>query len=184
MTGTSPERQPRWKRYAVGGALLTLGIGAGGALGNTMVAGAATPSPVASATSTAAAADPTAGGAGTSTADTETNDGTETGTETGTDTEVADGTEAQDGADTGAADTETNDGADPAGADETAVTGTDADKVTAAVLAQYPGGTVDRVEGGSAGAFEAHLTTADGQDLSVQVGADFTVTGLDTGAQN
>lgn len=64
--------------------------------------------------------------------------------------------------------------------DETLLTGADADKVTAAALAQYPGATIDRVETDSDGVYEAHVTTTDGQKLTVQVGADFTVTGTET----
>lgn len=64
--------------------------------------------------------------------------------------------------------------------DETLLTGADADKVTAAALAQYPGATIDRVETDSDGVYEAHLTTSDGQKLTVQVGADFTITGTET----
>lgn len=68
--------------------------------------------------------------------------------------------------------------------DETLLTGADADKVTAAALAQYPGATVNRVETDSDGVYEAHLTTTDGQNLTVQVGADFTVTGTETHGNN
>lgn len=50
-------------------------------------------------------------------------------------------------------------------------------QVTDAALARYPGATVLRVETGSDGVNEAHLQTADGARVTVEVGADFTVTG-------
>lgn len=65
--------------------------------------------------------------------------------------------------------------------DETLLTGTDAEKVTAAALATYPGATIQRVETDSDGVFEAHLTTADGKRVTVEMGADFAVTGEESG---
>ncbi len=67
--------------------------------------------------------------------------------------------------------------------DETLLTGTDADKARAAALAKYPGATIQRVETDSDGVYEAHLVTADGQRLIVQMDAGFavTVTGTDSG---
>lgn len=62
--------------------------------------------------------------------------------------------------------------------DETLLTGETAEKVEAAALAQYPGATVLRVETDSDGVYEAHLVTADGQRVTVAVGEDFTVTGV------
>jgi hypothetical protein len=61
--------------------------------------------------------------------------------------------------------------------DEHLLTGDTASKVRAAALAKYPGATVLRVETDSDGVYEAHLTTADGQRVTVEVGKDFTVTG-------
>jgi hypothetical protein len=63
--------------------------------------------------------------------------------------------------------------------DEHLLTGDTASKVRAAALAKYPGATVLRVETDSDGVYEAHLTTADGQRVTVEVGRDFTVTGLE-----
>lgn len=63
------------------------------------------------------------------------------------------------------------------GQGETPLTGTTADQVEAAALEAYPGATVDRLETDSEGVYEAHVTTADGEQLVVQVGRDFTVTG-------
>lgn len=64
--------------------------------------------------------------------------------------------------------------------DEHLLTGTDAEKATAAALAKYPGATIQRVETDSAGVYEAHLVTTDGQRLIVQMDASFTVTGNET----
>ncbi len=61
--------------------------------------------------------------------------------------------------------------------DEQLLTGTDAEKATAAALAAYPGATIQRVETDSDGVYEAHLVTTDGQALVVQMDAGFTVTG-------
>ena len=65
--------------------------------------------------------------------------------------------------------------------DEHLLTGTTADKVRAAALAKYPKATIQRVETDSDGVYEAHIVTADGQQLIVEVGKDFAVTGTDTG---
>lgn len=64
--------------------------------------------------------------------------------------------------------------------DEHLLTGDTASKVRAAALAKYPGATVLRVESDSDGVYEAHLTTTDGQRVTVEVGKDFTVTGLES----
>ena len=64
--------------------------------------------------------------------------------------------------------------------DEHLLTGTTAEKVRAAALAKYPKATIQRVETDSDGVYEAHVVTADGQQLIVQVGKDFKVTGTDT----
>lgn len=61
--------------------------------------------------------------------------------------------------------------------DEHLLTGDTASKVRATVLAKYPGATVQRVETDSDGVYEAHLTTAAGERVTVEVGKDFTVTG-------
>ncbi len=64
--------------------------------------------------------------------------------------------------------------------DEHLLTGETASKVRAAALARYPGATVLRVETDSDGVYEAHLTTADGKRVTVEVGKDFKVTGLES----
>ena len=63
--------------------------------------------------------------------------------------------------------------------DEHLLSGDAASKVRAAALARYPGATVLRVETDSDGVYEAHLTTKDGQRVTVEVGKDFKVTGLE-----
>jgi hypothetical protein len=64
--------------------------------------------------------------------------------------------------------------------DEHLLTGTTAAKVRAAALAKYPDATIQRVETDSDGVYEAHIVTSGGQELIVQVGMDFAVTGTDT----
>jgi hypothetical protein len=65
--------------------------------------------------------------------------------------------------------------------DEHLLSGTTASKVRAAALAKYPKATIQRVETDSDGVYEAHIVTADGQQVIVAVGKDFTVTGTDSG---
>ncbi len=76
----------------------------------------------------------------------------------------------------------TVDGSRSQRSDEHLLTGSDADKATAAALAKYPGATTQRVETDSDGVFEAHLVTADGTRLIVQMDKDFAVTGTDSHA--
>jgi hypothetical protein len=64
--------------------------------------------------------------------------------------------------------------------DEQPLTGETADRVTEAALAEYPSATIQRVETDSDGVYEAHLVTTDGQRVTVEVGADFAVTGTET----
>ena len=65
--------------------------------------------------------------------------------------------------------------------DEQLLTGDTAAKVRAAALAKYPGATVLRVETDSDGVYEAHLTTADGKRVTVEVDKAFKVTGEESG---
>jgi hypothetical protein len=65
----------------------------------------------------------------------------------------------------------------PQRSDEQLLTGDTATKVTEAALAKYPNATIQRVETDSDGVYEAHIVTTDGQQVIVQVGADFAVTG-------
>jgi hypothetical protein len=65
--------------------------------------------------------------------------------------------------------------------DEQLLTGDTKSKVEAAVLAKYPGATIQRTETDSDGVYESHVVTTDGQHLIVQVGKDFAVTGTESG---
>lgn len=67
------------------------------------------------------------------------------------------------------------------GRTEEALTGDTADKVKAAALEAVPGGTVDRLETDAEGVYEAHMTNADGQRVTVKVDANFKVTGVEEG---
>ncbi len=69
----------------------------------------------------------------------------------------------------------------PQRSDETLLTGTTADKVEAAVLAKYPGATIVRLETDSDGVYEAHITKADGTEVSIEVDKSFAVTGVEQG---
>jgi hypothetical protein len=64
---------------------------------------------------------------------------------------------------------------------ETPLTGTKLDKVKTAVLAKYPSATFDRVETDSDGVYEAHITRADGAEITVALDADYAITGEETG---
>ncbi len=64
---------------------------------------------------------------------------------------------------------------------EEALTGDTKKKVEAAVLADYPDATIERTETDRGGVYESHITTADGEALTVLVDAKFTVTGTQTG---
>lgn len=68
------------------------------------------------------------------------------------------------------------------GPGETLLTGTTADNVKAAALAAVPGGTIIRVETDSAGsAYEAHMTKADGTQVTVKIDTNFKVTATEQG---
>ena len=73
------------------------------------------------------------------------------------------------------------DGSRPQRGDEEALTGETRTAVEEAVLAEYPGATVERSETDSAGGYEAHVVTAEGERLTVLVDESFTVTGTETG---
>jgi hypothetical protein len=64
--------------------------------------------------------------------------------------------------------------------DEHLLSVTTAARVRAAALAAYPGATIQRVETDSDGVYEAHIVTSGGQQLIVQVGSDYGVTGTQT----
>jgi uncharacterized membrane protein YkoI len=67
--------------------------------------------------------------------------------------------------------------------DETLLTGDDASKVSAAALARFPGGTIERVETDADGnaKYESHMTKADGSRVTVYVNADFEVVSVESG---
>ena len=68
------------------------------------------------------------------------------------------------------------------GITETPLTGTDLEKATAAATSAVPGGTVDRAETDADGAtYEVHVTKADGSHVTVELDADFNVTGTQAG---
>jgi hypothetical protein len=70
----------------------------------------------------------------------------------------------------------------PQRSDETALTGSDAEKAKAAALRAVPGGTVDRVETDADGAvYEAHMTKSDGSRVTVKFDKDFNVTAVQDG---
>jgi ABC-type glycerol-3-phosphate transport system substrate-binding protein len=75
---------------------------------------------------------------------------------------------------------ESTTGSERDGNGEKPLTGTTQEKVTAAVEAEYPGAEIERAETDSDGVYEAHVVTADGQELIVQVGKDFAITGTQT----
>ena len=65
---------------------------------------------------------------------------------------------------------------------ETALTGDNLAKATAAAKAAVPGATVDRAETDGDGAkYEVHLTKTDGSHVTVKLDASFKVTGTETG---
>jgi uncharacterized membrane protein YkoI len=67
--------------------------------------------------------------------------------------------------------------------DETLLTSDAASKVSAAALAKVPGGTIERVETDADGnaKYEAHMTNADGNRVTVYVNADFEVVSVESG---
>lgn len=68
------------------------------------------------------------------------------------------------------------------GPGEELLTGSVAEKVEAAALAEVPGATVIRVETDSAGAaYEAHLTDSDGESVTVRLNEDFEVVSTESG---
>jgi hypothetical protein len=75
-------------------------------------------------------------------------------------------------------------GVGPAGghSGETLLTGSDAATAKAAALKAVPGGAVDRVESDSGdAAYEAHVTKADGSQVTVKFDKSFKVTAVEDG---
>jgi hypothetical protein len=83
---------------------------------------------------------------------------------------------AEGGVPAGGAPTGNGDPSQPQRSDEQLLTGDTATKVTDVVEAKYPDATIQRVETDSDGVYEAHVVTADGEQLIVQVGEDFSIT--------
>ncbi len=69
----------------------------------------------------------------------------------------------------------------PQRSDEELLTGDTKSQVEQAVLTEYPDATIERTETDSAGVYESHIVTTDGEHLIVEVGEDFSVTGTETG---
>src|SRR4051812_48163090 len=68
------------------------------------------------------------------------------------------------------------------GITESLLTGSTKTGVEAAAKAAVPGGTIERVENDAEGAtYEAHMTEADGSQVTVKLDASFKVTGIETG---
>ena len=68
------------------------------------------------------------------------------------------------------------------GITEALLTGDTAAKVKAVALAAVPGGTVQRVENDAEGSpYEAHVTKADGTNVTVKVDSNFNVTSTEAG---
>ena len=63
----------------------------------------------------------------------------------------------------------------------TPLTGDIAAKVKAAALAKYPDATIRRVDTDSHGTYEAHLVTISGRHITIKIGRDFAVRGIQTG---
>jgi uncharacterized membrane protein YkoI len=112
------------------------------------------------------------------------------GAEDATTTTAPTATAAAGTAATTAADPGTRPAFDPAqgghiganGAKEELLTGDTAAKVKAAALAAVSGGTVDRVETDAEGAaYEAHMHTSDGKDVTVKLDSAFKVTSTEDG---
>jgi uncharacterized membrane protein YkoI len=68
------------------------------------------------------------------------------------------------------------------GSTEAPLTGDNLAKATAAAQAAVPGATVDRAESDADGAtYEVHMTKSDGTKVTVELDANFAVTGTETG---
>jgi len=68
------------------------------------------------------------------------------------------------------------------GITEALLTGDTAAKVKAAAAAAVPGGTIQRVENDAEGSpYEAHVTKADGSQVTVKIDASFKVTSIESG---
>jgi len=167
MTPTPAEPTPadaarplrrRRRRLAAGAGLLAAGALAGGLLAGTLSASAETTPSAGSSSSTGAAQ----GGS----------------TEGRSDRSGQSGQRGPHGSDRGA----DRHGSAPVRDDEKALDSASAEKVKAAALKAVPGGTVYRVETDAGdGEYEAHMTKADGTEVTAKLDADFSVTAVEDG---
>ena len=75
-----------------------------------------------------------------------------------------------------------NHSSSPVRGDEKALSSSDAAKVKAAALKAVSGGTVYRIESDAGdGVYEAHMTKADGTEVTVKLNKSFTVTAVEAG---
>ncbi len=73
----------------------------------------------------------------------------------------------EDGGETGSSSSAAVDPSQPQRSDEELLTGDTKTRVEEAVLAEYPDATIERLETDSDGVYEAHIVTADGEELTV-----------------
>ena len=163
-SGTADKPRGRHRRGTVAAVgLLAAGAIAGGVLAGTLTASAeTTPTPSASSAPSASGSSDSAAGP-----------------------DAATGQQGRSGAQRGSnggADGQKVHGSAPVRDDEKALSTADAATVTAAALKAVPGGTVYRVETDAGdGEYEAHMTKADGTEVTVKLDADFAVTGVEDG---
>ena len=62
---------------------------------------------------------------------------------------------------------------------EEALSGETAGSVEETVLEEYPDAEIQRLETDADGVYEAHIVTADGEELTVELDEEFTVTGTE-----
>jgi len=92
------------------------------------------------------------------------------------------GAAATSGQASGSAGARGNHSSSPVRGDEKALSSSDAAKVKAAALKAVSGGTVYRIESDAGdGVYEAHMTKADGTEVTVKLNKSFTVTAVEAG---
>jgi hypothetical protein len=86
------------------------------------------------------------------------------------------------GTDSNGTDSDTRGGHEANGITEEPLTGDVAAQVEAAVLAEYPDASIQRLETDAEGAaYEAHIVQADGTPATVKLDEDFNILGLEDG---
>jgi hypothetical protein len=70
-------------------------------------------------------------------------------------------------------------GGDGRSAGEEELSGEPATQVEEAVLAEYPDAEIERLETDADGDYEAHIVTADGEELTVELDEEFAITGTE-----